>query len=75
MWYKDGSAKIYCVNTDVISCGSSIYLPTQDAVSTSAEIYGKYGWCISSGWNDDDWDGIAFCPKHEDEAMEWLSED
>jgi hypothetical protein len=57
---------IYCIG----NCAKSLSSPYIYSL-TAAEIYKRYGWFVAN-WESDSWAGIAYCPDHEEDAMEVL---
>jgi hypothetical protein len=74
MWRDDlkkDTLGVFCIAQ--AGCNESLRLKGEEIRYSPAEINRTKGWFASSSWDDAIWDGVIFCPDHEDEAMEWLA--
>jgi len=71
--YKLKMFSVYCIGKN---CENTLRLLVHEANSlTMAGVYQRHKWFVSPSWNNrwkpgvEGWDGSAYCPDHEDDAM------
>jgi hypothetical protein len=74
MQLRDKPVILHC--TALSPCGNTLPLTENEQSFSYVGVNRRFGWFVEHTWGTASWNGEAFCPDHEDEAMELLrSED
>lgn len=79
-WKPKGLVSFYCIAD---KCTRHLEMSVEDAHEWSAVDFNRnLGWFMSDNWHgftsggewDQEWDGNIFCPDHEIDALELISD-